>query len=77
MIFVIITHLTPDVRKVTKKELDGLWPGNEKIYLTDMLVPPLARKCVGKNYLIAELLTTLFPFLRSHFVYMVKKTAVT
>ena len=63
----------PDVRRVTRKELDGRWPGSEKIYLTDMLAPPLARKLIGKSYLAAEILTLFFPFLRSHFVYMVKK----
>jgi SAM-dependent methyltransferase len=63
----------PDVRKVTKKELASWWQGSEKVYFTDSLIPPLARKIIGGNYLMAEMLTTLFPFLRSHFVYMVRK----
>ena len=63
----------PDVCKVTRKELDDWWPGSEKLYITDILAPPLARKLVGKSYLAAEMLTLFFPFLRSHFVYMVKK----
>jgi SAM-dependent methyltransferase len=62
-----------DVCKVTRKELDVWWPGSEKLYLTGVLAPPLARKLAGEGYLIAELLTLFFPFLRSHFVYMVKK----
>lgn len=63
----------PDVRKVTRQELDSWWPDSEKIYLTGILAPPLARKIIGKSCLVAELLALLFPFLRSHFVYMVKK----
>lgn len=62
-----------DVRKVTHLELDSWWPAKERIYLLDMLAPPLARRLVGSNFLVAELLTLLFPFLRSHFVFLAKK----
>lgn len=63
----------PDVRKVTRKELETWWPGKKRFYLLDMLAPPLARRLVSGNYLIAELLVLIIPFLRSHFVYMAKK----
>jgi len=63
----------PDVRKVTLRELKKWWPDDNHFILIDMLAPPIARYLVGKNYFFAELLTMIFPFLRSHFVYMVQK----
>jgi SAM-dependent methyltransferase len=63
----------PDVRKVTFRELKKWWPDDNHFILIDMLAPPIARYIVGKNYFLAELLTMVLPFLRSHFVYMVQK----
>jgi len=51
-----------DVPKVTKKELARWWQVRKKVYLTDTLIPALARKGIGGNYLMAEMLTTLFTF---------------
>ena len=62
-----------NVSKVTKKELDCFWDKGCSYYKTDILMPPLARRIVGKNWFIPEMLTMLFPFLRTHFVYAVKK----
>jgi SAM-dependent methyltransferase len=62
-----------DVRKVTLKELKKWWPDGNYFLSIDMLAPPIARYLIGKNYFFAELLIMIFPFLRSHFVYMVQK----
>lgn len=63
-----------NVRKVTIRELRKNWPSsNRSILKKGMLVPPLARKLPGSNYAIADFCTLIFPFLRSHFVYMVQK----
>lgn len=62
-----------NVRKVTRKELLKWWPSTQTYYFTDMLAPPLARLFVSNSWLIVELITLLVPFLRSHFVYVVRK----
>jgi len=64
----------PDVKKVTKKDLDFWFPSGKRKYFVGILAPPLARRVIRTNYFVAELLTKLFPFLRSHFIYMVKKS---
>jgi len=63
----------PDVHKVTKSELQQLWNGSRHQYTTLLLAPPLARKIIPISPLFGEILAKLFPFLRSHFVYMVQK----
>jgi SAM-dependent methyltransferase len=64
----------PDVRKVTTSELHRWWSGDEYYYRTGLLAPPLARRMVGTNWTVAEIATGLIPWLRSHFVYMMKKS---
>jgi len=63
----------PNVRKVTRQELESYWSAQEHMFFLDMLAPPLARLLVAKNYLIAELMTLMLPLLRSHFVFMARK----
>lgn len=63
----------PDVRKVARSQLRDWWPGTRQYYRTGLLAPPLARRLVGSSWLLAELLTTVFPPLRSHFIYLVQK----
>lgn len=64
----------PDVRKVTHCELRGYWSNavNEK-YQTLLLAPPIARRVIPASYLAGEVLSALFPFLRSHFMFMTQK----
>ncbi len=62
-----------NVKKVSKRELIEYWGAKNIFYKTGMLAPPISRSFVGSNYLLAELLTTLLPFLRTHFIFMVTK----
>jgi len=60
-----------NVRKVTRQELKQLWPHSKEQFIqTGLLALPFISK---NNYGCAELLTALFPFLRSHFIYMARK----
>ncbi|MFT6672169.1 MAG: SAM-dependent methyltransferase [Afipia broomeae] len=63
----------PNVRKVTAQEMTALWPGTEVFRQTGLLLPPLVRRMTGSGFTLAEALTRLFPFLRSHFLLCVRK----
>jgi SAM-dependent methyltransferase len=63
----------PNVKKLTRNEMMKWWPSKTVYYTTGLLAPPLARRFIGNNYLLSEFLTLVFPFLRSHFIYMVQK----
>jgi SAM-dependent methyltransferase len=63
----------PHVRKLTRAELDGYWPGHRQQYETLLLVPPVGRALAGMPALVSEALAALAPPLRSHFMYMVQK----
>ncbi|MET0858728.1 MAG: class I SAM-dependent methyltransferase [Telluria sp.] len=63
----------PNVRKVTRKQLASYWPALEHRYHTLQLAPPVARRLARAPRLVSELLVTLVPVLRSHFVYMARK----
>ena len=63
----------PHVRKVTRDELDGFWPGHRQQYQTLLLAPPVGRALAGLPALVSETLAALAPPLRSHFIYMVQK----
>lgn len=63
----------PHVRKVTRAELDGFWPGHGRQYETLLLAPPIGRALAALPALVSELLAALAPPLRSHFLYMVQK----
>lgn len=63
----------PNVRKVTRRQLDAYWPGLAHRYQTLQLAPPIARRLARAPRLATELLVTLVPPLRSHFVYMARK----
>lgn len=63
----------PHVRKVTRTELDGYWPGHRRQYQTLLLAPPVARALAALPALVTEALAGLGPPLRSHFIYMVQK----
>jgi ubiquinone/menaquinone biosynthesis C-methylase UbiE len=62
-----------NVRKVTGVELLRFWPAEARHYRTLMLVPPLGRAIAGLPWLVPELLATVLPPLRSHFIYMARK----
>jgi len=63
----------PHVRRVTRSELDGFWPGERQQYRTLLLAPPISRALAGLPALVTETLAALAPPLRSHFIYMVQK----
>jgi SAM-dependent methyltransferase len=64
----------PNVRKVTRKELRGYWPGAiREEYRTLLLAPPIARRVIPSSRLAGETLASFFPFLRSHFYFMAQK----
>jgi len=65
----------PHVRKVTRAELDGFWPGQRQQYRTLLLAPPIGRALAPLPPLVSETLAALAPPLRSHFFYMVQKQA--
>lgn len=65
-----------DVRRITRTELDQLWPVREHYYRTLLLAPPLARRLTTLPYLVQETLAVLMPPLRSHFVFMASKDDV-
>lgn len=65
----------PNVRKVTRNELRGYWSdAANEAYQTLLLAPPIARWVIPRSYLAGELLTALFPLLKSHFIYMAQKS---
>lgn len=63
----------PNVRKVTRAEVQSWWPASAWHYRTLVLAPPLSRRLARVPRLAAELLETLVPPLRSHFVCMAQK----
>ena len=65
----------PNVRRVSRSELRRMWPASESRYRTLLLAPPIARRLAGAPRMVAELLATFAPPLRSHFIYMVRKPA--
>lgn len=65
----------PNVRRVTRAELRQMWPASECRYRSLLLAPPIARRLAGAPRIVAELLATLVPPLRSHFIYMARKPA--
>lgn len=62
-----------NVRKVTRSQLHSYWRASACHYRTLVLAPPLARRLARAPRMARELLTTLVPGLRSHFVYMGRK----
>lgn len=62
-----------NVRKVTDVELLRFWPTERRHYRTLMLAPPLSRAMSRLPWLVPELLATMLPLLRSHFIYMAQK----
>ncbi|WP_229455517.1 class I SAM-dependent methyltransferase [Massilia sp. KIM] len=62
-----------NVRKVTRAELEGLWPGGQRRYRSLILAPPVNRLLAWAPYLVPEVLALAAPVLRSHFMYLVRK----
>jgi len=63
-----------NVHKVTTKELKNYWKeGINSQNKTLLLAPPLARRIIPLSPLLGSLMTKLFPFLRSHFCFMLQK----
>jgi hypothetical protein len=62
-----------NVRKVTDVELLRFWPTERRHYRTLVLAPPLSRAMSRLPWLVPELLATMLPLLRSHFIYMAQK----
>jgi SAM-dependent methyltransferase len=64
----------PNVRKVTRAQVQQYWPAAAAShYQTLLLAPPIARRLAHGPRLASELLTTFVPPLRSHFIYMAQK----
>lgn len=63
-----------NVRKVTRAELDAWWPGDGQRYRSLVLAPPIHRMLAGAPHMLCELITALAPMLRSHFMYVVRKS---
>jgi len=61
------------VRKVLRTELDAYWDADNVHYRELILAPSIARRLPAKARLFGELLHVLFPFLRTHFIYMARK----
>jgi len=61
------------VRKVDWRQLRRFWPTPVWRHQTLMLAPPLARRLVRAPRLAGELLASVAPVLRSHFIYMARK----
>jgi SAM-dependent methyltransferase len=61
------------VRKVDWRALQRCWPTPVHRHRTLLLAPPIARRLARAPRLAGELLVTLAPFLRSHFIYMARK----
>lgn len=62
-----------DVRRVTKKELCTWWPSGNSSFNTLLLAPPLLRRIAPHSSTICQAFEALCPFLRSHFIFSVKK----
>ncbi len=62
-----------EVRRVQRAELAKWWPGDNQLYRTLLLAPPIARRLERAPHLVPALLTACVPLLRSHFIYMVRK----
>ena len=62
----------PDIRRVTRSELDGLFPGWRVDARSITLAPPLARRLARVNWLAAAIGATL-PFLRTHLLARIMK----
>ena len=62
-----------NVRKVTSSQLRSYWPASAHRHQTLQLAPPIARRLAWAPRLATDLLATLVPPLRSHFVYMCRK----
>jgi len=63
----------PQVRKVSNVDLLRFWPAEQRQYRSLVLAPPLGRALSSLPWLLPELLSTLVPLLRSHFLYMARK----
>lgn len=63
----------PYVRKLTRQELAGYWPGHSPHYHTLLLAPPVGRALAALPAWLGEVLAACAPPLRSHFFYMVQK----
>lgn len=61
------------VRRVDWRELRHYWPTPVFRHQTLLLAPPIARRLAHAPRLVAELLVTVAPVLRSHFIYMARK----
>ena len=58
----------PSINKLKYK-----FHSKEQFIQTGLLAPPLSRRIIKNNFWFAELLTALFPFTRTHFIYMARK----
>lgn len=65
----------PNVRRVSRLQLQHYWPADINHYRTLLLAPPIARRLACAPRLVSQLLVTFAPALRTHFVYMARKGA--
>lgn len=65
----------PNVRKVGRSQLQRYWPSDTHRYRTLLLAPPIGRRLARAPRLLSELLVSLLPLLRTHFIYIARKPA--
>jgi len=65
----------PDTIGIGKKEIQRLFPDLTVTSRSLLLAPPLARRIAPISSLAVQLLEGIFPFLRSHAVYLLRKRA--
>ena len=64
----------PHVRGVKQRDIKVLFPNVEAIVMKSViLAPPVARRVVRRSWLMADLLESGFPFLRTHFFAALRK----
>jgi len=64
----------PHVRGVTRRNIKVLFPNVETVVMKSLiLAPPIARRVVRRSWLVADLLESGFPFLRTHIFAALRK----
>jgi 2-polyprenyl-3-methyl-5-hydroxy-6-metoxy-1,4-benzoquinol methylase len=63
-----------NVKKISIKDLKKYFNHSNKFFYCYLLmIPIIARKIVKYSYIFSEILIFIFPFLKSHFIFMAKK----
>ena len=63
-----------NVKKITINDLKKYFNHSNKFFYCYLLmIPIIERKLVKYYYIFSEILISIFPFLKSHFIFMAKK----